>query len=77
MFPYVLADDGSACSDLAQAVELVAPTYPDNAGYRVIAADLCDRAVPWRHDAARLAEEIMRFYRSHQTETSTSKEIKE
>jgi len=77
IFPYVLADDGSACSGMAQTLKMVAPTYPANAGYRVVEADLCDRAVPWRHDAARLANEIMSFYHSQRTEISANKEVKE
>lgn len=68
IFTHVLADDGSVCRGPAPNLELVAPTYPADAGYQVVKADLCDRAVPWRHDAARLADEIMRFYDSQRTE---------
>ena len=68
IFTHVLADDGSACHGQVPTLELVAPTYPADAGYRVVEADLCDRAVPWRHDAARLADEIMRFYDSQRTQ---------
>ena len=68
IFTHVLAGDGSACHGQVPALELVAPTYPADAGYRVVEADLCDRAVPWRHDAARLADEIMRFYDSQRTQ---------
>jgi uncharacterized cofD-like protein len=74
---YVLADDGTACAGKVGDLRLVSPTYPTDAGYRVVEADLCDRAVPWRHDAARLAEEIMRFYYGQQTEIRASKEMKE
>jgi len=75
IFTHVLADDGSACQGQVPALELVAPTFPADADYRVVEADLCDRAVPWRHDAARLADEIMRFYDSQRT--SACKEVKE
>ena len=68
LFPNVLAGDGSACACRSLDLELVAPTYPKNAGYQVVQADLCDPEVPWRHDAARLADEIMRFYRKQRTE---------
>ena len=68
IFTHGLADDGSACHGQVPTLELVAPTYPADAGYRVVEADLCDRAVPWRHDAARLADEIMRFYDSQRTQ---------
>jgi uncharacterized cofD-like protein len=77
LFPHVLADDGSACSNVAPDLELVACTYPENDGYQVVTADLCDRAVPWRHDDARLAAEIMRFYHTHRADTSASKEKRE
>jgi uncharacterized cofD-like protein len=77
IFPYVLADDGSVCFSLNRTLELVAPTYPADAGYRVLAAALCDRAVPWRHDAVRLADEILHFYRSQHPVTSAGKEMKE
>jgi len=78
IFPYVLADNCSARIGRARTLEPVAPTYPANAGYQVVEADLCDRAVPWRHDAAKLADEIMRFYTSQQTEAeiTASKEMK-
>jgi uncharacterized cofD-like protein len=77
VFPFVLADDGSACAGMAENLQLVAPTYPTHAGYRVVQADLCDRAVPWRHHHVRLANEIMRFYQSQQNEIRASKEMRE
>ncbi len=62
VFPHVLADDGSACAGRDRDLDRVAPTYPENAGYRVVKVDVCDRTVPWRHDAARLSDAICRFY---------------
>jgi uncharacterized cofD-like protein len=77
VFTHVLADDGSACPGADRTLEPVVPTYPGNASYQVIKVDVRDRAVPWRHDAARLSDEIMHLYHTQQTEMSVSKEIKE
>jgi uncharacterized cofD-like protein len=62
LFQYVLAN-----SNLEKAppdLEMVALDYPKDAGYTVVASDLVDAEVPWRHHSERLATEIMHF---HQT----------
>ena len=43
-------------------LEPVDVRYAEGEGYRVVEADLCDPNVPWRHDSAKLAQEIMRLY---------------
>ncbi len=64
LFPYVLAN-GQPVSDQARPdLEMVPLRYPENGGYRVHAADIVDPGAPWRHDARKLAHEIMRFYES-------------
>jgi uncharacterized cofD-like protein len=61
LFDHVIANDDleSGQADF----ELVVPDYPDGAAYTVITRALVDGAVPWRHDAAALAETIMEFVR--------------
>ena len=71
LFPYVLANDDLHVSLEQPYLKPVALSHgPPSASrpdcdYQVIAADLVDRAVPWRHDAGKLAGQIMRFYDSH------------
>jgi uncharacterized cofD-like protein len=43
-------------------LEPVPVRYAEGEGYRVVEADLCDSNVPWRHDSAKLAREIMCLY---------------
>jgi hypothetical protein len=71
LFPYVLANDDLHASPEQPQLKPVALSHgpssasqPDK-GYQVIAADVVDRAVPWRHDAGKLAGQIVRFYDSH------------
>lgn len=64
LFPFVLANSVPCSSEEQPQLKPVALAYPPpaQAGYQVIIADVVDPASPWRHDAARLAEEIIRFY---------------
>jgi uncharacterized cofD-like protein len=64
LFPYVLANDGPQPGPDHSEVEMVALVHPSGSGYQVITADLVDPAAPWRHDAGKLAQQIMRFYAS-------------
>ncbi len=68
LFPTVLANHGLLPAGETADMEVVALRYPSNAGYRVIGADLADDAAPWRHNSAKLAEQIMHFYDSQRKE---------
>ncbi len=66
LFPVVLANDNlrrenPLVGDLESqpGVEMVLPEIPGDAEYRVVTADLVDRAHPWRHDSRRLARALM------------------
>jgi uncharacterized cofD-like protein len=62
LFPYVLANDDPILSDEQPQLQPVALRYPAGGGYEVIEATVIDRSAPWRHDANKLAEQIMRFW---------------
>jgi uncharacterized cofD-like protein len=62
VFPAVLTNHNlNVDFDAPPGVELVPPDYPSDAEYRVIAADLIDRARPWRHDSDKLAQTLLRL----------------
>jgi len=66
LFPVVLANDHSVDQEVVNrfesqhGVEMVRSEAPSGAHYRVITADLVDRAHPWRHDSHKLAQALMR-----------------
>jgi uncharacterized cofD-like protein len=66
LFPYVLANDDPHVSTEQPHLRPVTighePKAGPDCGWQVIAADVVDRAAPWRHDAGKLAAQIMRFY---------------
>jgi uncharacterized cofD-like protein len=62
LFPLVLANDNPIPSSEQPHLRPVALRYPANSGYEVIAADLVDAAVPWRHDASKVAGQIVYLY---------------
>ena len=62
LFPWVLANRDPQAGSAHPDLHPVALRYPPDQGYRVWAADLNDAAAPWRHDAHKLAQEIMQFY---------------
>jgi uncharacterized cofD-like protein len=64
LFPHVLANNNLQPGLDDPALEMVALRYSANEGYKVIEADLLDPAAPWRHDAHKLAGQIVRFYQS-------------
>jgi uncharacterized cofD-like protein len=45
--------------DASLGVELVAMDFSPRAPYRLITADLVDRACPWRHDSDKLARTVL------------------
>ncbi len=71
LFPYVLANTSPLASADQPQLRPVALTYPPDSGYQVLAADLIDRAAPWRHDSARLADQVLFFYHSHRVNDHT------
>jgi uncharacterized cofD-like protein len=66
LFPFVLANSRPLASPEQSDWQPVALRYPLNAGYEVIAADVVDPAIPWRHDSGRLAEQVLCFYRGQE-----------
>jgi uncharacterized cofD-like protein len=64
LFPWVLANHSLPSSPDYPDLEPVALRYPSDSGYRVIVANLVDPVAPWRHDARRLAEEVLSVYYS-------------
>lgn len=62
LFPWVLANSNLIASSEQSHLNPVEPRYPQDAGYRVIETDLIDPDSPWRHDAHKLADQIMAFY---------------
>jgi len=71
LFPYVLANDDLHASAEQPHLKPVALSYEPPAGpdcgYQVIAADVVDQAAPWRHDAGKLAGQVISFYHSHRS----------
>lgn len=60
LFPVVLANGNQDVRfDAPPGVELVPVDHPLDAGYRVVTADLVDRAHPWRHDSVKLAQALL------------------
>lgn len=68
LFPYVLVNSNVQPGAAHPNVETVDLHHPADDGYKVIEGDLVDPEAPWRHDAHKLAYEILRFYRSHRAE---------
>jgi uncharacterized cofD-like protein len=65
LFPTVLANNNLMAGQRQPDLEMVNLSYPVDASYTVMEADLADSTTPWRHDSGRLAEAIMRFYREN------------
>jgi uncharacterized cofD-like protein len=62
LFPIVLINASLDVDfDAPSGVELVAMDFAPHATYRVIPADLIDRARPWRHDSDKLARAVLRL----------------
>ena len=66
LFPFVLANNRELPDQEQPHWQPVALHYPVHAGYEVIAADVVDPAIPWRHDSGRLAEQVLRFCREQE-----------
>jgi uncharacterized cofD-like protein len=66
IFPFVLANNNPLISPDQPYLKPVALQYPIHAGYKVIAADVVDPAIPWRHDSGRLAGQVLDFCREQE-----------
>ena len=64
LIPYVLANNNPIPSMEQPQMQPVALRYATDGGYQVIAADVVDLNAPWRHDAQKLAAQLIDFYRS-------------
>jgi uncharacterized cofD-like protein len=62
LFSHVLANSNMTPKSGQSHLQPVAVRYSSGSGYKVIEADLVDQGAPWRHDAYRLSEQLMRFY---------------
>ncbi len=62
LFPWVLANSNLLMSSEQPRLQPVALRYPPDGGYQVLAADVVDVGVPWRHDSAKLARELLQFH---------------
>jgi uncharacterized cofD-like protein len=67
LFPTVLANNNLMAGQRQPELDMVEVSYPAEASYRVIEADLADLTTPWRHDSGKLAAEIMRFYENERS----------
>jgi uncharacterized cofD-like protein len=64
LFPIVLVNANlDVALESSPGVELVPVHFPLDARYRIVPADLVDRARPWRHDSDRLARALLRLLR--------------
>ncbi len=78
LFSVVLANDNlldearDNCRKSRPGVEMVKLEYPSDAGYRIIATDLVDRAHPWRHDSHKLARALVRCLENQASSPGTT-----
>jgi uncharacterized cofD-like protein len=65
LFDYVLANNNLAYTipDEMSHLQPISASYPEGAGYEVIGADVVDEQHPWRHDATKLADQLMLWYK--------------
>ena len=66
LFPFVLANNRPLPDQEQPHWQPVDLHHPDRAGYRVIAADVVDQTIQWRHDSGKLAEQVLRFWRGQE-----------
>lgn len=66
LFDFVLANGNhsQAIPESMSHLKYVMPVHPHTNGYRVIMADVIDELHPWRHDARKLADQLMNWYKS-------------
>ena len=66
LFPFVLANNRPLPDRDQPHWQPVDLHHATQAGYQVIAADVVDPTIPWRHDSSRLAEQVLRFWREQE-----------
>jgi hypothetical protein len=71
LFPVVLANNRPLADRDQPHWQPVELHHPAREGYQVIAADVVDPTIPWRHDSGRLAEQVLRFWREQETYLET------
>ncbi len=66
LFDYVLGNNNQNHPVPAEMSRLTAvtPVQPENSNYQVIGADVVDEQRPWRHDANKLANQLMVWYKN-------------
>ena len=72
LFPFVLANNKPLSAQEQPHWQPVDLHHSLEAGYQVIEADVVDPTIPWRHDSARLADQVLRFWREQSGSTETS-----
>ena len=71
LFPFVLANNRPLSDRHQPHWQPVDLHHSDRAGYQVIAADVVDPAIPWRHHSGKLAEQVLRFWQEQTGEPHT------
>ena len=71
LFPFVLANNRPLSDQHQSNWQPVDLHHSDRAGYQVIAADVVDPAIPWRHHTGKLAEQVLRFWQEQAGESYT------
>lgn len=66
LFDYVLVNDNLNYS-IPDTMKLqpILPTSTASNRYQIIMADVVDNDAPWRHDASKLTDELMHWYKRH------------
>jgi uncharacterized cofD-like protein len=66
LFDFVLANNNLTypIPEAMSHLQPILPTYPKDKGYQVIGADIVDEQHPWRHDAIKLANQLMHWYKN-------------
>jgi uncharacterized cofD-like protein len=69
LFEFVLVNNNQAYPIPAAMSHLQAilPTHPSGIAYQVIGADVIDEVHPWRHDAAKLANQLLSWYKNRKS----------
>ena len=71
LFPFVLANNRRLPGPEQPHWQPVELHHPAHAGYQVIAADVVDPTIPWRHHSGKLAEQVLRFWQEQTGEPYT------
>jgi hypothetical protein len=66
LFKYVLVNNNQRHRippDMSHLTPVQIGKKPAGSGYKIVGADVIDEAYPWRHDATKLAEQLMYWYK--------------